>query len=70
MDTPRANDGHDGELHAPDVAVEAVTFAASKVVRLPLVEHELEPLAHALRRVGQLLRLSQIAVHEALEVGQ
>ncbi|GMN26209.1 hypothetical protein TIFTF001_047788 [Ficus carica] len=60
----------DEELHLSDAAMEAVACTTSKVVRLPLVQHELETITGALRPVGELLGVAQIAVHEALNVRQ
>ena len=61
---------HDKELHTSNVTMEAIALATGEVVGLPLVQHHLEPISCALRRVRQLLRIAQITLNEAPQVRQ
>lgn len=67
---PTANQWLDGELHESLVAMEAVTFAASKEVRLPPLQPELESFSASLCGVCQSPGLGQVAIQEAPEVGE
>jgi len=53
---PTTEHWHDKELHLSITAMTPFVLTASKVVRLPLLDHELEALPASLCHVGQHLR--------------
>lgn len=61
---------HGKELHEPVLAIVAIFITTGKVVRPPLVQLNLEPLAAALVWTGQHLGLAEVALDVAPQVGQ
>nr|GMD02636.1 hypothetical protein Iba_chr06aCG1220 [Ipomoea batatas] len=57
-----AHHRHDSKLHGAIVAVEALFLSAGEVVRLPFLQHVLEPFSAALSRLGQLLPFAHVAL--------
>jgi len=57
---PTTKHWHDKELHGAVITVEASTSAASKVMRLPALEHELEPITTSLCLASNQLGSAQV----------
>lgn len=68
LEFPSSKHRHDHELHATNLAMNAIAFTASKVIRFPTLQRELKPFIGTLCRSRQHPRLTEIAAIEAPKV--
>lgn len=56
------------ELHPPNVAMVAIACTTGKIIRLPLLQHKLEPFAGSLCLIRNLHTSCQITVYKTPHV--